>query len=451
LRRGVRSQGSFEPAAEPVLKRTLGVGTLWALGVGYVISGMYFGWNLGLPYAGTFGLLAVTFAVSLLYVGFVLGYTELASAIPKAGGAFVYATRALGPRLGVATGVTQWVEFVFAPPAIAAAIGAYFGIFLPTVPKEVLAVAAYVVFTGLNMWGVKLSALLEVFLTLAAVLELLLFCGLTLPHASLAMWQADPLPQGPYGIFLALPFAVWFYLGIEGIANVSEEAKHPGRDVPRGFGLAMVTLVFLAFIVLLSATGVQGWRAVVYPLGPDGVPKAEPSDSPLPLALAYVVGAGHPMYHLLVVIGLFGLLASFHGILLAGGRVTMELGRAGLLPRGMGAVHAGRRTPVRALAFNAVVGVFAILSGKTDALINLAVMGALLMYILAACSHIALRKREPALPRPFRAPGGVALSLLAIAVACVAFAASAASHPWLAALFIVMVGGGTLALRARAE
>ena len=69
---------------------------LWGLGVGYVISGMYFGWNLGLPQGGTGGLAIATAFIIILYITFTFSYTELACAIPKAGGVFDYATRALG-------------------------------------------------------------------------------------------------------------------------------------------------------------------------------------------------------------------------------------------------------------------------------------------------------------------------------------------------------------------
>ncbi|MEO1451761.1 MAG: amino acid permease, partial [Bacteroidota bacterium] len=123
----------------PQLKRTLGPLMLWGLGVGYVISGMYFGWNLGLAEGGTGGLALATVFITLMYVTFTFSYTELACAIPKAGGAFDYADRALGPEWGFLGGMAQNIEFIFAPPAIAFAIGAYFNIFLEDVP--VLAIA----------------------------------------------------------------------------------------------------------------------------------------------------------------------------------------------------------------------------------------------------------------------------------------------------------------------
>ena len=125
------------------LQRSLTPLMLWGLGVGYVISGMYFGWNLGLAEGGTLGMAIATVVVAIMYITFTLGYTELACAIPKAGGAFDYANRALGKRLGFLGGVAQIIEFVFAPPAIAYAIGAYVHLFLPSIPIIGIAMVAY--------------------------------------------------------------------------------------------------------------------------------------------------------------------------------------------------------------------------------------------------------------------------------------------------------------------
>jgi ethanolamine permease len=115
----------------PELKRILGPLLLWGLGVGYVISGMYFGWNLGLEKGGTLGLAIATFFIIMHYAAFTLELYELACAIPKAGGAFDYAERAFGKDVGFIVGMAQNIEFIFAPPAIAFAIGAYFNLFFP--------------------------------------------------------------------------------------------------------------------------------------------------------------------------------------------------------------------------------------------------------------------------------------------------------------------------------
>src|ERR1700704_2389905 len=180
----------------PELKRTLSPFLLWGLGVGYVISGMYFGWNLGLEQGGTYGLAIATFFIIILYVTFTFSYAELACAIPKAGGAFDYATRALGKDIGFVAGMAQNIEFIFAPPAIAFAIGAYFNLFFPQIPILAIAIFGYVVFTALNIYGVKAAAMFELVITVLAVGELLLFAGVSFPHFELKNLQHNSFPNG---------------------------------------------------------------------------------------------------------------------------------------------------------------------------------------------------------------------------------------------------------------
>jgi ethanolamine permease len=402
------------------LERTLGPWMLWALGVGYVISGMYFGWNLGLPLGGPYGMLAATILVTIMYVAFVLSYAELSCALPRAGGAFVYADQALGPKLGYLAGLAQWVEFVFAPPAIAAAIGAYFSIYLPGVSPSVIALVAYLAFTGLNIWGVRQSAIFELVITVLAIFELLVFAGVTAPHFTWSAFSRNPLPNGWMGAFASLPYAIWFYLAIEGVANVAEETRDPQRDLVRGFGWAMLTLVILALLVFFAAVGVSGWEAVVFK--PGGL---ETSDSPLPLALGRIVGEGHLLYHLLIGIGLCGLIASFHGIIMVAGRATFEFGRVGYAPRALGTVLSGRKTPAMALLFNMGVGALALLSGRTSEIITLSVFGALTLYAISMVSLFVLRSRQPGLHRPFHAPLYPWVPALALGLSLVCLASMA--------------------------
>ena len=194
---------------------------LWGLGVGYVISGMYFGWNLGLEKGGTFGMAIAIGFIILLYVCFTFSFTELACAIPKAGGAFDYARKAMGNDIGFVTGMAQNIEFIFAPPAIAFAIGAYFNLFFPQLPVLAIAVVAYLLFTTLNVIGVKAAATFELVITVFAVCELLLFAGVTLLHFNAANLKREALVDGWKGILASLPFSIWFLLGIEGVANVA--------------------------------------------------------------------------------------------------------------------------------------------------------------------------------------------------------------------------------------
>jgi ethanolamine permease len=419
------------------LQKTLGPLAIWGLGVGYVISGMYFGWNLGLPEGGPYGLLLATGIATILYIAFVLGYAELACALPRAGGSFVYASRAFGANIGFITGIAQVVEYILGPSAIAFAVGGYINQEFPSVPPHLTAFATYVVFTAINIWGVKLSAMFEIVLTILAVIELCVFGVVVIPHFSWVTFSIDALPHGWIGAFAALPFAIWFYLGIEGLGNVAEEARNPQRDLPRGFFAVMATLIFLTALTLFGAVGSSGWHEIVFP---DPTHPLVTSDSPLPLAIAHVVARDSAYFKILTGVGLVGLIASFHGIVIASSRAIMELGRAKFLPAMLGEIHPGRRTPVNALIANMLVGMVAILTGQTNQIILLSVFGALTMYILAAASVIKLRRSEPDLERPYRAPLYPITPVVAIGLSAVCFAAMIKGHPWLALLYAAILG-----------
>jgi ethanolamine permease len=421
--------------AEHQLQRTLGPLMLWGLGVGYVISGMYFGWNLGLPQGGTGGLAIATAFIIILYITFTFSYTELACAIPKAGGVFDYATRALGKNSGFIAGMAQIIEFVFAPPAIAAAIGAYFHIFLPQFSVTGIAITAYFIFTALNIYGVRAAALFELLVTFFAVFELLLFAGITFPHFNAGNLKHNAFPNGLTGIWASIPFAIWFFLGLEGVANVAEETINPQRNVLKGFGSALITLVILCVLTFTSSIGVAGWEAIVYP-----APGAEPSDSPLPLALSHITGSEGWMYHLLVTIGLMGLIASFHGIILAAGRATFEFGRISYIPKMFGRVHPTFKTPANALMMNMVVGIVALLTGKTGDIIIMACFGALCLYIMSMIVVLVLRKKEPQLLRPFKTPFYPYTPVIALIVATIALIAMITLYGQLAVIYFGIIG-----------
>ena len=417
----------------PELKRTLSPFLLWGLGVGYVISGMYFGWNLGLEQGGTEGLAIATIFIIILYTTFTFSYAELAAAIPKAGGVFDYAHRALGRDLGFIAGMAQNIEFIFAPPAIAFAVGAYFNLFFPQIPVLAIAIFAYLLFTALNIYGVKAAALFELAITILAVGELLLFAGITLPHFELKNLQQNALPHGWQGIFAAIPFAIWFFLGIEGVANTAEEVVRPQRTLLIGFGSAIVTLVILCVLIFLSSIGVGGWETVVYK--PDGTT----SDSPLPLALAHITGSNHLLYHLLITVGLFGLIASFHGLILSAGRSTYEFGKIKFAPAFLGKIHPEFKTPANALLVNMVLGMIALVSGKTAEIITLSVFGALTLYILSMVSMLRLRKKEPSLDRPFRVPFYPLFPITALVIAVISIVAMTIYNFKLALFYILLM------------
>jgi ethanolamine permease len=406
------------------LKASLNGWHLWGLAVGLVISGEYFGWSYGWDKAGTLGFLVTSIMIAIMYTTFIFSFTELTTSIPHAGGPFAYARRAFGPRMAYVAGFATLIEFVFAPPAIAMAIGAYLNIQFPGVDPKAFAMVAYLTFVALNIIGVRIAATFELFVTILAVIELLVFMGVVSPGFSLNNFVANgwagnnefTMAAVP-GIVAAIPFAIWFFLAIEGVAMAAEEAQDPKRTIPKAYIGGILTLVALAIGVMVFAGGAGDWKAL------------SNINDPLPQAMKMIVGNDSGWLHMLVWIGLFGLIASFHGIILGYSRQIFALSRAGYMPKFFGVVNDKFKTPHRAIIAGAVVGVAAIMGDSfqfagqtlTANLITMAVFGAIVMYIVSMMSLFALRKNEPHLERPFAAVAyplfpAIALSLAVISL-----------------------------------
>lgn len=405
---GNPTSGMGGASSAPSLKPTLSTLQLWGIAVGLVISGEYFGWSYGWASAGTLGFLVTSLFVALMYTTFIFSFTELTTSIPHAGGPFSYSYRAFGPTGGYIAGMATLVEFVFAPPAIALAIGAYLNIQFPTLDAKTAAVGAYVVFMALNIIGVQIAATFELVITLAAIFELLVFMGVVSPGFSVSNFVANgwggesTFSMGSFsGMFAAVPFAIWFFLAIEGVAMAAEEARDPKRSIPIAYISGMLTLLALAIGVMLFAGGVGDWT------------KLANINDPLPQAMKAIVGESSGWLHMLVWLGLFGLIASFHGIILGYSRQIYAQARAGYLPGILGAIHPRFKTPWIAILAGGVVGIVAIYSddliqfggqGLTANIVTMAVFGALTMYIMSMAALFRLRSAEPNLSRSYRTP-----------------------------------------------
>jgi ethanolamine permease len=424
------------------LKSSLNAWHLWGLAVGLVISGEYFGWSYGWDKAGTLGFLVTTIMIAIMYTTFIFSFTELSTAIPHAGGPFAYARRAFGPKMAFVAGFATLIEFVFAPPAIAMAIGAYLNVQFPEVNPKTFAICAYAIFVGLNIVGVRIAATFELFVVILAIFELLVFMGVVAPGFSISNFVANgwagetEFSVGAItGIVAAIPFAIWFFLAIEGVAMAAEEAKDPRRTIPRAYIAGILTLVVLAMGVMVFAGGVGDWRAF------------SNINDPLPQAMKVIVGEDSGWLHMLVWIGLFGLVASFHGIILGYSRQIFALARAGYMPTYFSVVNEKFKTPHRAIIAGAVVGIIAIMSDDlqfngmtlTANLITMAVFGAIVMYIVSMMSLFALRKKEPNLDRPFIAIAYPTFPAIALGLAIICLVTMIYFNPQLALLFVVLM------------
>lgn len=384
---------------------------LWGIAVGMVISGQYFGWNYGFEQGGTIGLAIATIIVTIFYTTFIFSYSELSTSIPHAGGPSAYARKAMGPYMGFMTGLACLLEFVFAPPAIAVATGAYINFLIPSINAVYATVAVFSFFILINLIGVKGAAIIELVATILALIGLSVYYVAGLPHVnSSAIFNDMSFFNGWTGVFASIPFAIWFFLAIEGGAMAAEEVRNPKKDIPKGFISGILTLATATVLTLLVTAGLGGGEG-------------KPADYPLPQALAGVYGENNILPKTVAIIGLFGLIASLHGIIIGYSRQTFALARAGYLPRFLSNLSK-RGVPHWGLIVPGIIGVVSAGSASfANALIILSVFGAITMYCLSLISLFVLRKKEPHMERPFKVSypvvPGIALFLGIISFFCV--------------------------------
>ncbi|MGY3553488.1 ethanolamine permease [Williamsia sp. R60] len=418
-------------------KGTAGWVLLAGLGVSYVISGDYAGWNAGLLEGGFGGLLIASVIIAAMYLAMVLGMAEMSSALPAAGGGYTFARRAMGPWGGFATGTAILIEYAIAPAAIATFIGGYvesldlFGIS----DGWWVYLAVYVIFIGIHLVGAGEALKAMFVITAIALVGLVIFgiaalgkfdAGLLTDIAPDpdAAGSSDFMPFGYLGIWSALPFAIWFFLAIEGVPLAAEEAENPEKNVPRGIIAAMGVLLLTCALVLFLATGALGAQGV----GESANPLVDALDGTTATVVNYI--------------GLAGLVASFFSIMYAYSRQLFALSRAGYLPTVLSVTNS-RKAPTWALIIPGVIGFALTFTGEGAILLNMAVFGAALSYVLMMVSHIVLRVREPEMERPYRTPGGIVTTgfALVIAVASViaTFLVDTTAALWCLAAFVAFM------------
>jgi ethanolamine permease len=417
------------------LRRYAGVWSLWALGVGAVISGDFFGWNFGLASGGFGGLLIATVIITVMYAGLCFSIAEMAAALPHTGGAYSFARSAMGPWGAYVTGLAENMEYILTPAVIVVGIGGYLGAIFGTPPsaEPLWWLAAYAVFVGLNVAGVETTFRFTILITVLALGVLVVFWVTAIPHFDLThALNIEPesgrsrwLPRGPSGILSALPFAIWFFLAIEQLPLAAEEAHAPARDLPRGLLYGLLTLVVAAFLTLFLNAGIA-----------PGSQALGSSAEPLFEGFKTIFGEGLGA-KLLALVAVTGLIASFHSIIFAYGRQIFSMSRAGYFPRWLSRTHRRRQTPHIALLSGALLG-YVVAYGihalgpehpVGAVLLNMAVFGAVIAYALQMLSYILLRIRLPDIARPYRSPLGVPGAVVALLIAMVTLVALFVTDP----------------------
>jgi ethanolamine permease len=232
--------------------------------------------------------------------------------------------------------------------------------------------------------------------------------------------QSAFLPFGWEGILWAIPFGVWFFLGIEELPLAAEEAKDPARDIPKAGLWARTTLIVAGLLVLFLNTGIVGAE--------------ELRVAGEPLLDGFRVMVGDQLAALLGLVALIGLLASLQGIMFAYARNMFSLSRAGYYPRSLSVTNS-KNVPLAALIVGGLIGFVALLAIQVltavDAegagavagaiVLNIAVWGAMLAYMMQAVSFLILRRKLPNLKRPYVSPWGVPGAIAAAVIAGISF------------------------------
>lgn len=405
---------------EHALKKPLRVLDIWALGVGVVITGAYFGWNLGLKDNGPVAMLLASLIVCLLYLTWVLVLAELSVAMPFAGGPLAYGRRAWSPGLGFMMGWSMFLECLFATIATGLATGGYVAFLLnPENPDPLVRVlvglATVVVFFLLQAWGVKEQSWAMMGMTYGAILGLIIFWIAAATNFSWErVWTSPVLPQGLgwVAVLKAVPYALWWLVMIETVALAAEEAHEPHRTIPRGLVLGQLTLIVLVVLTLVTACGAVDSQQLAFTLttGEDGKQEEQLVDYPLLKAIAMIpVGQSRVLFYGFGCIALFGMIASYHGMIYGTSRQSFSMGRAGYLPSFLGEVHATRRTPVPSLfVCSLITAAFIITSywfkDAIDVAVLVSTLTALLWYMVAVFCLFLLRRKEPGIFERYRTP-----------------------------------------------
>jgi ethanolamine permease len=333
----------------------------------------------------------------------------------------------MGPWGGFVTGFAETIAYVITTAVVGTFAALYadaivadlFGVTLPTLLWVVI---IYVIFVALNAAGAAASFRFAFIIAIIALLVLAIFFISALFSGQFStdkLFDIAPeaggstfLPFGILGVLLALPFAIWFFLGIEELPLAAEE-KTPSKDIPKGAIAGMFTLVVTAFLVLILNPGIVGAAAI--------------SESGEPILDGFrAIFPNSDIAALLSLMALAGLIASFQGIMFAAGRNVYSLSRAGYYPKFL-SLTGERKTPWVALLASAVVGIVLVFGlgaiaygaeeapyvNAANALLLIAVFGAVIAYILQMVSFLILRRKFPNVERPFRSPVGIWGALVA--------------------------------------
>ena len=430
-------QGYFEKRQ---LKRSAGVWGLWGLGIAAVISGDFSGWNVGLGTTGWGGMLVGMILITVMFFTMIFSIGEMSAAMPHTGGAYSFSRAAMGPWGGFVTGFAETIEYVVTTAVVVWFSGVYADSALSalagvSLPAPLWWAILYIVFVGLNSLGASIGFRFALAVAIISLGVIAFFAIAALATGSVdfsRLFDIEPtpgnsafLPFGGIGILFALPFAIWFFLGIEELPLAAEESHTPAKDIPKASVWGVVTLTISGLLVLFLNPAVTGTAALT----------VSPGDGDEPLLAGFRAFMPESLAAVLALFALVGLLASLQGIMYAYGRNMYSLSRAGYYPKFLSLTSAKRQTPWVSLLVGGVVGYLILVlvlvvlpeinpaaaSSATGVILFIAVFGAVISYMMQMIAFVILRRKFPDAHRPWKSPTGVWGAVVAFGIAFGAF------------------------------
>jgi ethanolamine permease len=404
---------SATPTSPAPAPATLKAGALhWlqvaTLGIAIAISGNVSGWNYGLAIGGWGGMLLAALAMAVLFLCLTQTLAELAGALPEAGGFDGYVRRAFGPTYAYLTGMSVAIALAVGAGLAVSFSEAYVSAWLGFGGWPVK-LAFLAVVMGLQLRGAHEAVGLTMAVGIAALVILVAFCLFMAPEFQVArLFSADAggapslLPHGFSGAARCIPFALFLFLGVEQAAHAAAEMRDMAESMPKALATAIGVAFVIGLCVLLIGTGGVG------------ADKLGVVDDPLFAAVTAHPGrAGVAFMTRLVGAGaLVALLGTFFSVAYASSRQFYHLAQAGYLPRVFGTVNA-RQAPAIAVYLVAVIALATAAFAPNNAMVVFIFLISVSHALLLA-SFLRLRRREPALARPYRALGGSAVAAVAL-------------------------------------
>ena len=380
------------------LRRELGLVPLAAI-VFFNVSGGPYGIEDTVPAFGpglTLVLLVLTPILWSLPVS--LAMSELAGAMPDEGGYVTWTARAFGPFWSFQVGWWSWIDSFVDVAVYPALFAAYVQFWWPDMSgaqRWLLAVAFIAVLTALNLFGARPTGRVSVVLAALALAPVVVLVARALPLATVAPWSpfAAQSTGGVAALGLGLAVVMWNYSGWDTPSTVLGETRAPEHAFRRALFLALpvIALAYVLPVGLALATGATDWKTW--------------ETGKLPVIATAIGGAW--LGHAIAAGAVVSTAGLFAALLLTNSRLPYVLARDGRMPARLGAIHPRFGTPWAAVLLSAALyAAFAVFSFKELIVLNVWLYSLTLLVELAA--FVRLRVSEPALPRPWRVPGGLA-------------------------------------------